>query len=396
MSGQGDNASQVLGVEPSRAVNAASPTERSNAFDVLRCLLAAAVLYSHTFFLGGYPPESFHQWSKGQAIIAELAVLGFFGLSGFLVTASYTRSSSLVSYLGKRARRILPGYWVCILVTAFVFAPTIFFFRHHSLAGFPWAGSESALTFAAKNIGINIRQWGIGGVLDGASYNGSLNGSLWSLWPETLCYLILAALGLGHVLDRNRPLLLVGIGSLMVLNTAHRLLPDVASPILPTWLTLTDRAPYFLAYFVGAALWIWRDQFKPNWMTGLLLLFALAASARLGGLQILAPVFVPLAVVVIGQCFTFHLRDDVSYGLYIYGFPVQQLLAATALRNLPAPVFLAASFIVTFICAFLSWRFVERPFLRRATQSPAIRAPIPAYAAASLVSRPYDGSLEDK
>ena len=345
-----------------------SPTtvDTANAFDAVRCLLAIAVLYSHTFFLGGYGPEPFYTWAKNQAIIGELAVLGFFGLSGYLVTGSYTRSHGLIAYFRKRVCRIIPGLWFCLLITAFILAPAIFFLRHHSLLGFPWLnGNQSALQFVTGNLAIKFQQTGISGVLDQANYDGSLNGSLWSLWPESLCYVILATLGLAGALDRNRPLLLLGIASLLALHTARTLMPNVGAPLLPTWLVLIDRVPYYLAYFVGAALWVWRHRFQPNWIAALLLLFALVVFSRLGGLRMLAPVFVPVALVLLGQCFVIHLRDDVSYGLYIYGFPVQQLLAATFVTRLPWPAFLGASLVLTFVCAILSWRLVERPFLRR-------------------------------
>ena len=344
----------------------------ANAFDVLRCLLAVAVVYSHTFFLGGYPPEHFLAWTRGQAIVGELAVLGFFGLSGYLVTASYTRSHGLVDYFAKRVRRIVPGFWACLVVTAFVISPIMFLLRHGSLGGFPWfRGDASALGYVISNLSITVNQWHIAGVLDNAIYGGSLNGSLWSLWPETLCYVMLAGLGLGGLLVRHRPLLLLGVAALLLLHAARVLLPNLEAPVLPTWLVLVDRGRYFLAYLIGTVLWLWRDRIQPDWPATLLVLVALAALARFGGLQLFAPVFVPLALVMAGQCFALRLTHDVSYGLYIYGFPVQQMLAATSLPRFPWPVFLAASLAVTFVFAFLSWHFVERPFLRRRADASA-------------------------
>jgi peptidoglycan/LPS O-acetylase OafA/YrhL len=258
--------------------------------------------------------------------------------------------------------------WACLVVTAFCLAPAIFFLRHGTLADFPWlAHDQSALGFVTANLAIKLQQFGIAGVLSGATYDGSLNGSLWSLWPEVLCYLVLAALGAAGAIDRNRPLLLILVGSLFVFHAARTLLPDLGTPTLPTWVVLVDRARYFLAFFVGTTLWVWRRYFSPNWTATLVIWFALVALARLGGLQLLAPVLVPLALVLLGQCCTVRLHDDVSYGLYIYGFPVQQLLAATALVRLPWFVFLAASLAGTLACAWLSWRFIERPFLRRRT-----------------------------
>ncbi|MBC7365671.1 MAG: acyltransferase [Undibacterium sp.] len=357
----------VTPIEP-QSSRPTPPTDSvtANFYDVLRIFLAASVLYSHTFLLGGYGPEPFYTWSKHQIIAGELAVLGFFGLSGFLVTASYTRSSGVFDYLAKRVRRIVPGFWVCLVVTAFVLAPASFALRHGSLATFPWIGGhDSALQYVAGNLAIKIHQWEILGVLSGAHYVGSLNGSLWSLWPETLCYIILATIGTARLLDLNRALLLIGVGFLFVLHAARTLLPGLNFPLLPTWLILADQAPFFLAYFVGASLWLWRDRFDSNWPAALLLLLICSVLARLGGLRLLAPVLIPLLLVVLGRCTALRLRHDLSFGLYIYGFPVQQLLAATPVTRLPWPVFLVASLAATLVCAWLSWRFVERPFLRR-------------------------------
>ena len=346
--------------------------DRANAFDALRCLLAVAVVYSHAFFLGGYGPEHFLAWTKGQAIVGELAVLGFFGLSGYLVTASYTRSSGFFDYFGKRVRRIVPGLWACLIVTAFVIAPITYALRHGSLAAYPWAGrGEDALGYVVANLAIIVNRWHISGVLSGAPYTGSLNGGLWSLWPETLCYLIVALLGSAGLLTRNRPLLLLGLVALFVFHTARTLFPTLEFPVLPTWFVLVDRGRYVLAYLVGTVLWLWRDRFAPDRPAAFILLLSLAALARFGGLQLLAPLFIPLALVYLGQCFALRLNHDVSYGLYIYGFPVQQLLAATSLPRAHWSLFFAASLALTLVFAFLSWRFVEKPFLRRRAPAPA-------------------------
>lgn len=348
--------------ETTSATHAANP----NAFDALRCLLAIGVVYSHAFFLGGYPPEHFLAWTKGQAIVGELAVLGFFGLSGYLVTASYTRSDSFLDYLSKRIRRIVPGLWMCLLVTAGVIAPAIFYLRHGSVDGFTWIGGEaSALRYLVSNLAITIRQWSIAGVMDGAIYGGSLNGSLWSLWPESLCYLLVALLGSAGLFTRHRPLLLLGLVALFVFHAARILLPALEFPVLPTWTVLVDRGRYVLAYLVGTSLWIWRDRFVPDLPAALLLVLVLASLARFGGLQLLAPLLIPLTLVFVGQCVSLRLQNDVSYGLYIYGFPVQQLLAATALPRAHWSLFFVASLLLTLVFAFLSWRFVEKPFLRR-------------------------------
>ena len=44
-------------------------------------------------------------------------------MSGFLITASWLHNPQVRDYLIARALRILPGFYVCLIITAFVFAP---------------------------------------------------------------------------------------------------------------------------------------------------------------------------------------------------------------------------------------------------------------------------------
>lgn len=341
------------------------PREADNGFDFLRLALAASVLYSHTFTLGGYGPEPFLVWTRMQSTVGELAVLSFFGLSGYVIAASFTRSHTVLDFLSKRIRRIIPGLWVCLLVSAFGFAALAYALRRGTVVGFPWFGEGSAASYVIANLAVKINQWGITGALDGAPYAGSINGSLWSLWPECLCYVMVAILGLTGALDANRPLLLLATGTLCVFHLVKIMLPLAGTPTLPTWIVFVDDVRFYLAYLVGACLWVWRQHFRPNWFAAGLLILTLIVVARLGGLRLVSPVFVPLALVLVGQCFAVKLRHDISYGLYIYGSPVQQLLAATSLSLLPWPVFFVVSLLLTAGCALLSWHLVERRFLPR-------------------------------
>jgi len=57
-----------------------------------------------------------------------------------------------------------------------------------------------------------------------------------------------------------------------------------------------------------------------------------------------------------------RLRHDLSYGIYIYAFPVQQAVTEISLKHgLSKPICLAAALIVVLLLALLSWICVERP-----------------------------------
>jgi len=351
-----------------------SPARQQNAFDALRLLLAGTVVYSHSWLLGGFGEEPFYAWDKHQAIAGEIGVLGFFGLSGFLVGASWQRARSVGDFFTRRARRILPGYWACLLVTAFALAPAIYFFRRGGLAGYPWFDAGGA-TYVLCNVGLYVRQWTIAGVLAGAPYDGSLNGSLWSLFPEFCCYVGLAAVGLAGLTRQRRYLLVVLTALLLFLNAVHAVSADIGTPALPAPVVLAVLTPYPIAFAVGLCAQAWERELAPGWPAATVLLLVTVLLLRWGGFRAAAPLIVPLLVIHAGLAVALPLRADWSYGLYIYAFPVQQLLACFAPLRTSWPLFFGVSLAVALAFAAASWHLVESRFLRRVAPPDRATAP---------------------
>jgi peptidoglycan/LPS O-acetylase OafA/YrhL len=99
-------------------------------------VLASSVIVSHAYVLSGQPEREFVlRFSGGQQGLGGMAVAGFFVVSGFLVTAS-VRTASPARYAWRRFIRVFPGYWVCLVVTAFVFAPLAWLYERGFTAGF--------------------------------------------------------------------------------------------------------------------------------------------------------------------------------------------------------------------------------------------------------------------
>lgn len=348
--------------------NSGLPTavaSRDNCFDLLRLLLAGLVVYSHTYQVGGHGEEGLSRFAHGQTIAGTVAVLGFFGLSGFLVGDSFVRSPDWLQFLRRRVRRIMPGFWACMIVTGVVLAPAMYWLQHHSLAGYAWTGPDSAVTYVLHNVALRMHQWGIGDVLAGAAYPGSLNGSLWSLFPEFWCYLVLLFAGMCGLMNAGRLWLLIFTGVLAVFHLFVAVKPVLPPYLLPTLVTLLPFGPYVLAFFVGAACRAYLEHIPAG--AGAAVFFGVLAVVllRLGGYQLAAPVIVPLALLSVGRSFTVRLRHDFSYGLYIYAFPCQQVLALVpGLRNSIVAYFVA-SLALSLAFAAASWFWVERRFLGR-------------------------------
>ncbi len=235
-------------------------SSQENCFDLLRLFLASLVVYTHTYFIAGFGGEGFARLVRDQTNAGTFAVLGFFGLSGYLVGDSFLRCASPVTFLRRRVLRIMPGFWGCLVFTAFVIAPAMEWIEHGSLAGFRWGVADGAIGYIVHNAFLHIHQWGVANVLGSAVYPGSLNGSLWSLFPEFCCYLMLLFVGLCGFMAGNRLWLLVFTGLLAVFHGFAVAGGTLPAHTLPTLITLTPLSPYVLAFFVSASCRAFREH----------------------------------------------------------------------------------------------------------------------------------------
>jgi peptidoglycan/LPS O-acetylase OafA/YrhL len=164
---------------------------RSNSVGFLRWALAVLVVVDHSFPIGGFAGGVDSTWafSRGQDSLGGIAVAGFFVLSGFLVTRSWFSSGSVYRFIWRRFLRIFPGFWVCLIVTAVVFAPIAWWHEHRTLAGLFSLDTDSPWHYVTANFWLHIDQWNIDHLfasspLVASGFAAGLNGSLWTLLYE--------------------------------------------------------------------------------------------------------------------------------------------------------------------------------------------------------------------
>ncbi|KAJ1684512.1 hypothetical protein LUZ63_020267 [Rhynchospora breviuscula] len=327
---------------------------RANSLNLVRLALALLVVVSHSWLVAGRgdgpAPDGF--------TLGLWAVFGFFSISGFLVTASGLRLPPS-AYVRARALRILPGFWVCLVVTALVAAP---------LAALLGAGSwdpVAAAGYVVANAGTWTFRWTIGTTLAGNPTEGVWNLSLWTLPFELAAYVgVLVVLALGV---RRRP----RAGAVVVLLLA------VAATVLTSGLTggvVLERGPALASYFsAGMVLLAWGDVVPVSRTLAAAALVGLVGGAFLGPLGALVqPLALAYLVLLVGAVVParWAQRTDVSYGVYIYAFPVQQLLAAAGLQQAGLPVFVLVSVVGALAAGWMSWTLVERHALRWKPQRP--------------------------
>ena len=327
---------------------------RDNHFNLLRMLAASAVIVSHAYPIAQgqhavEPLTTFMPFSLGAA-----AVKVFFAISGFLVLKSWERRPALTDFAVARVLRILPALIVVAIITAAIIGPL---FTTMPIPAY--FASKDAIAYAPRVVSLYWIPYQLPGVFAGTPYGNYVNGSLWTLYYETLCY---AALAIAGVIGLFRPgryplfLLLYGAGYFVL---RERLVPHF---------DLTLYAILSFPFVLGMSAYRFREKLPMHWAI-LLGLAALAALALAVG--VLAEEACTLAIAYgslwFGQIESpFLLRynriGDYSYGVYIYGWPVEQMLVSLVPGIGPVALFLAAIPIAILFGA-VSWYVIEKPAL---------------------------------
>jgi len=329
---------------------------RANNFNLIRLLLATSVLVSHAFeMVDGDRRREPMTMLFGTLSLGELAVDGFFIVSGFLIVQSWRRDPRLAAFAIKRVMRIYPGFVVASLVCAGLVGPLAarpeMYWPAFDLAKFVAGMSLLAVPFVPP-------------VFAGLHYP-SVNASMWTISYEFRCYVLTALLGLANASRLLRAGVIAGVVA------AFALLWPVRARFGPGRLSAGRCAPslWHRGVFLGGATFHavrHRLQYSVARVAVSAGLLAAAMSwgvlphvavAILGGYLLFGFAFAPLPALL-----SFRRAPDISYGIYLYGWPVQALIL-WQLRSISPLWLLTVSIAVAVVCAWISWHLVERPSL---------------------------------
>lgn len=334
-----------------------------NSFSVLRLILAASVVLSHSYYLPNYGIDPFERWTGLN--LGSLAVDGFFALSGMLMTASLLRDNSVISFMQHRLARLMPGFWVCLAFCAFVLAPISI------VADRGWGGLlnlaaiKSLLGYVIKNAALLVTEPTLPNVLSGLAYR-RINPCLWTLAPEACCYILLAIAASFTLLGSRRRSLILVLALAAGLVSLSSLGINVLIALGGTALTrLVEIGLHFLAG-VLTVLFLGRLRLSMALAAGLVVLYMLClfiVPLHFLRVPLLAPALAALARVIPlhGRCDTM----DTSYGIYLYGSTLQQFLIWAGWTAAGPWSFFALALSLTVPLALFSWVAIERPALKR-------------------------------
>lgn len=339
---------------------------------LLRVLAASLVIYAHSSAISSVPGPHDVVTRVTGVYGGSVAVYLFFIISGFLVTGSWLRRQHLGAFLGARALRILPAYAACLAGCAFVLGPLVStlppgeYFAHADTWRYLWHNLRFPLDM----------QWTLPGVFETHARR-AVNGSLWTLPAEVRVYVWLAIFGVLGLLARV-PRALLALALLMMLVQTD----PGGIPLLQQ----REFVPMAGCFALGACAWLLRRLLPLNlW----LLLGLTAATWLLRGTAYYFPVFLgTLAYAALWFAYVpkwflgFNRIGDYSYGLYLWGFPMQQL--AVHLLDAPsANVITLVAWPAALLLAIASWHLIERPALHLRRKAPAPMRPLPPAADAS-------------
>ena len=338
---------------------------RNNALNAWRLTLATGVILWHSFALTG----RHLLYAPARQLLGEAWVDGFFAISGFLITASWLNNPRPRNYFAARGLRILPGLWVCLIITAFVIAPI-----GVAIQGGPAAKlllSRAPIVYVLKNSAVLPLQHDVGGTPRGIPWPGLWNGSLWTLTFEVVCYIAVAVLGVVGLL--NRRWLIPALLALAL--TWSALLPrssvfaneiEAHQRIDPATAALVMEAVtarLLVMFLAGALLYQLRNVIPARWSLVAVSVVIVLAAMLLPNYRLVAAIPLAYAIIVSGALIhnkRLRLRTDLSYGVYIYAFPIQQLLVICGLASLNVFVFFGLATVATLPLAAVSWFLVEK------------------------------------
>lgn len=345
---------------------------RANAIGLLRLVFAALVVLDHCFPLAGHGVDPLWHFSHGQESLGGIAVGGFFVLSGFLITRSAERTP-LPRYLWHRVLRIFPGFLVCLTVTAFGFAAVAWWHERGSIDGFLTSvPAESPQRYVRMNALLTMKQYNVDGLLASTPYAGSgypqaFDGSLWTLVYEFKCYLLIGALAVGGVLRRARPVVMALTAGVFVVVLLQSAGVTAVAGFVPQIGGAPSFARFTLYFLLGALFHLFRGRVPLDDRLGVLALATSVLTLHEGGWVAVGTVafaYTTLWAAVRIPAQRLGTTRDFSYGLYIYGFPVQQLLAEYGFQRHGLASYLLVSLAGAGALAVASWYCVESPALR--------------------------------
>lgn len=325
----------------------------NNNLDLIRILAALMVIFGHSFALSLNQTltEPF-SYVFPFTYSGSIAVKIFFFISGLLVTNSMIKSDSIRNYIISRAFRIYPAFAVTIIITGLIIGPIAFngeaaqYFNEH---GF--------IVYITHSLLFNT-QYFINGLFSGNNDSGSLNGSLWTIAIEVSAYCLVMSL---YIFNCFRNRVLANLICLLII-----IIPLTNIEGLNFIVDRSSEAFLLPSCFALGALYaINKNEINVSLKTPLafFIIYKTSYSENLSHFAFYAGVCTSVLYISTLEFFkSIKIKYDISYGIYLWGFPIQQLLSY--FYKLDTLMLILFSAVLAVIAGCLSFILIERPAMR--------------------------------
>lgn len=331
-------------------------------------MCALLVIVSHSYALLALNTSEPLWRMTGLVNASDIGLCGFFTISGYFIFNSLVTSKNIFSYLGKRFLRIFPALAVCLVVV--VAACSLFYIGEGSY----W-GQRETYSFIWKNLGLYDCQWTIPGVFESNPYTAGVNGSLWTLCYQFTLYLLIIPL---FFIRKYSPAIVgLTVAAISVIMTKNVFMAEKFANTTFWSMPVNLMMPFAQSFVVGMLLQgrklIQTD--KARWIAAAvssvvaIILIAVNAYVHIAiALKPLVILCISVIFIMVGEMYWKPISDmfkrvgDLSYGVYIYSFPIQQMIIASIPGIAPRTI-MALTIVIALPVAFASWRMVEKPVL---------------------------------
>ncbi|MFW0155628.1 acyltransferase family protein [Rothia sp. P6271] len=322
--------------------------KQRNSLNFIRLCLAIFVILGHSY------PLAYGSHGRLE-FLGGLAVNLFFCISGFLILAS-AQNVNIFSYIWRRFLRIFPGFWVSLIFVSFVAYPISYFLGFSSGA----LNLNSSFEFIINNFLLKMNQFDISGGPVGVPFDKAWNGSLWTLWYEFIAYLCIIPLAYIPIIkDWQRWTFTIAF----VVSLGMYPLLEMVNTSTNMYYNFARLVPMFLA---GSVLYVWGDKIRVSLIPSLIsltIILLVSALDMFSDALHVSQIFFAYGILSLACIIKIYIgyRNDLSYGVYIYAFPVQQLVVMVGIPVLGMVTNNIIVLSATLVLAYLSWTFVEKP-----------------------------------
>ena len=334
-----------------------------NSLNFIRLVLASMVIYAHAIILNLYKQDIPTDWWWTQtAFVGSYAVNMFFCISGFLIAHSATRGNAL-GFVKRRFLRIFPGLWAALLFIIIVGGTLT---AALGLSG-AWSITD-AFKFFTKNAILYRQQFDLFGGPTGQPMAGVWLGTTWTLRFEFTAYLLLIPIFYISMVKKRAKIVVPVMYALLVAWSIAYAMGKAQIGISALKMDPNQMTRMFTMFFAGAVLYVFKDKIKVYPAVSLLLLastFVIQKFAEDNGhvYSSIASLIFAYAILSLGSFMKVSLgqKNDISYGVYVYGWTVQVILLVLGSYSLGIYINTLLTYIFTFALAWLSWKYVEKP-----------------------------------